>query len=116
MDNKICFNAISTDITRISLDEPVKWLWIDDSTYGEYLTSTFELLCEQAVPAAPRIEELLNEDPRTCNKRHMYHLCCVNAKAGIYIPRAKLSQRDKSEVKALSRGCVITQLYNLRGS
>jgi sugar-specific transcriptional regulator TrmB len=63
LDNKICFNAISTDITRISLDEPVKWLWTDDSTYAEYLTSTFELLWEQSVPAAQRIEELLKEGP-----------------------------------------------------
>ena len=63
MDKKICFSAISTDITRFSLDQPVKWLWTDDSTYAEYLTSTFELVWEQSVSAAQRIEELLKEGP-----------------------------------------------------
>ncbi|MGB8310241.1 MAG: hypothetical protein WCE81_00035 [Halobacteriota archaeon] len=36
-------------------------LWCDDTTYAAYLISTFELLWEQAIPAAQRIEELLKE-------------------------------------------------------
>jgi sugar-specific transcriptional regulator TrmB len=63
IDKKICFNAISTDITHFSLDEPVKWLWTDDPAYAEYLMATFKLLWEQSVPAAQRIEELLKEEP-----------------------------------------------------
>ncbi len=63
IDRKICFSSINADISRISLDEPSILLWTDDPTYADYLTSTFELLWEQSVPAAPRIEELLKEGP-----------------------------------------------------
>jgi len=35
----------------------------DDPAYAAYLMSTFELLWEQAIPAAQRIEELLKEVP-----------------------------------------------------
>ena len=63
IDKKICFNAISTDITRLTLDQPVSWLWTDDTTYAKYLVSSFELLWKQAIPAAQRIEELLKEGP-----------------------------------------------------
>ena len=61
IDKKICFNAISTDITRLTLDQPVTWLWTDDAIYAKYLVSSFELLWKQAIPAAQRIEELLKE-------------------------------------------------------
>jgi len=37
--------------------------WTDDAAYAEYLTSTFELLWKQSIPAAQRIEELLKEEP-----------------------------------------------------
>jgi len=47
----------------MSLDEPVSALWSDDPAYANYLASTFELLWEQAIPAAQRIEELLKEGP-----------------------------------------------------
>jgi sugar-specific transcriptional regulator TrmB len=63
IDRKICFSSINADISRISLDEPSILLWTDDPTYASYLTSTFELLWEQSVPAAQRIEELLKEGP-----------------------------------------------------
>jgi sugar-specific transcriptional regulator TrmB len=62
-DKKICMSAINVDITRFSLIEPIKLLWTDDPIYAEYLLSTFELLWEQSVPAAQRIEELLKEGP-----------------------------------------------------
>jgi sugar-specific transcriptional regulator TrmB len=67
VDRKTCVTAINVDaamhedVWRISLDEPVTLLWTDDRTYAEYLTSTFELLWKQSVPAAQRIEELLKE-------------------------------------------------------
>jgi hypothetical protein len=58
-DRKICTSAINFDFTRASLDQPISMLWTDDPTYAEYLVSTFELLWEQAAPAAQHIEELL---------------------------------------------------------
>ncbi len=60
-DRKTCFSALSAAIKRFSPDEPVTCLWTDDSTYIDYLVSTFELLWEQTIPAAQRIEELLKE-------------------------------------------------------
>jgi sugar-specific transcriptional regulator TrmB len=62
-DRKSCLSAINVNIGRVSLDESVAVLWTDDSVYAEYLMSTFELLWEQSVPAAQRIEELLKEGP-----------------------------------------------------
>ena len=62
-DKKISMSAINADLKRVSLNEPVSVLWTDDSTYAEYLASTFEILWEQAVPGAQRIEELLKEGP-----------------------------------------------------
>jgi sugar-specific transcriptional regulator TrmB len=62
-DKKISTSAINVDINRMSLDTPMTLLWTDDPTYAEYLIATFELLWEQAVPAAQRIEELLKEGP-----------------------------------------------------
>jgi hypothetical protein len=62
-DRKNVIHFINADFKRISLDEPVSALWSDDPTYANYLASTFELLWEQTIPAAQRIEELLKEGP-----------------------------------------------------
>jgi sugar-specific transcriptional regulator TrmB len=63
-DGKIGLSAINAaDLKRVSLSELVSVLWTDDPTYAQYLISTFELLWEQSVPAAQRIEELLKEGP-----------------------------------------------------
>ena len=62
-DRKISMSAINADIKRVSLNEPVSVLWTDDPLYASYLGSTFELLWEQSVPAAQRIEELLDQGP-----------------------------------------------------
>jgi hypothetical protein len=62
-DSKSSVSSINVDITRVSLDAPLSILLTDDPTYAEYLASTFELLWEQSVPAAQRIEELLKEGP-----------------------------------------------------
>ena len=67
LDRRITLTAINVDLAihedvwRISLDDPISMLWTNDLTYAEYLTSTFEVLWEQAVPAKERIEELLKE-------------------------------------------------------
>ena len=63
-DEKICLNAINvTDLKRVSLSEPVSVLWTDDRAYAQYLTSTFELLWQQSIPAEQRIQELLEQGP-----------------------------------------------------
>ena len=62
-DKKICISAISADVTRVALNEPIAALWTDDVTYARYLMSTFETLWEQSVPAANRIQELLQRGP-----------------------------------------------------
>ena len=62
-DRKESISSVSIDLKSLSVDTPVVALWSDNPTYAEYLMSTFELLWEQAVPAAQRIEELLKEGP-----------------------------------------------------
>ncbi len=60
-DREESISSMNVDAESLSIDTPVVALWSDDSTYAEYLTSTFELAWEQSVPAAQRIEELLKE-------------------------------------------------------
>jgi len=63
-DRKIGLSAINAaDVKRVSLKEPVSVLWTDDQAYARYLVSTFELLWQQSVPAAERIQELLEQGP-----------------------------------------------------
>lgn len=66
-DRKHTLSAINLDLERVTkrfpLDELVAFLFTDDPTYVNPLVSTFELLWEQAIPAAQRIEELLKEGP-----------------------------------------------------
>ncbi len=62
-DRKTSITAINPDVRSISLDEPIKGLWTDDLTHADYLVSTFEMLWEQSVPAAQRVEELSQERP-----------------------------------------------------
>jgi hypothetical protein len=62
-DRKMCGSAINIDIRRVSLDEPVSMLWTDDPTHVKYLVSTFEILWQQSVPGAERIQELLEQGP-----------------------------------------------------
>jgi len=62
-DKRICLSAISADVTRIALNEPIAALWTDDPTYARYLMATFETLWDQSDPAADRIQELLKQGP-----------------------------------------------------
>jgi sugar-specific transcriptional regulator TrmB len=62
LEKRICLHSIR-NATRISLDEPISLIWTDDRTYAQYLTHTFELLWVQAIPAAERIQELLEQGP-----------------------------------------------------
>ncbi len=62
-DKRKSISSISVDGESLSIDDPVVALWSEDPTYAEFLMSTFELLWEQAIPAAQRIEELLKEVP-----------------------------------------------------
>jgi predicted transcriptional regulator len=62
-DRKISISAINAELNRFSLDSPLTALYTDDPTYAQYLTSTFELLWKQAIPAEDRIQELLAQGP-----------------------------------------------------
>ncbi|MGZ7121767.1 MAG: TrmB family transcriptional regulator [Halobacteriota archaeon] len=63
VDNSISVSAINVNIRRISLGEPIAMIWTDDTKYAQYLTSTFEMLWEQSIPAEERIQELLAQGP-----------------------------------------------------
>jgi len=64
-DGRESISSISVDVEHLSIDTSVAalWNWKDDPTYAEYLMSIFETTWEQAVPAAQRIAELLQEGP-----------------------------------------------------
>jgi hypothetical protein len=62
-DNKESLSSMSSDATNLLIDDSVVALWSNDSTYAEYLMSTFGMAWQQAIPAAQRIEELLREGP-----------------------------------------------------
>ena len=62
-DRRESISSMSIDIESLSIDTPLVALWSDDSTYAEYLLSTFKIAWEQAIPAVQRIEELLKEGP-----------------------------------------------------
>jgi sugar-specific transcriptional regulator TrmB len=63
VDRKHCVSAINADISRIALNEPISMLWTDDPMYAEYLGATFDVLWENSVPAAERIQELRAQGP-----------------------------------------------------
>ncbi|MGZ4936293.1 MAG: TrmB family transcriptional regulator [Halobacteriota archaeon] len=58
-DRKTSASILYVDVERTSLSAPISVLWVDDRTYAESLISNFELLWAQAVPAAHKIQELL---------------------------------------------------------
>jgi sugar-specific transcriptional regulator TrmB len=63
LDRRICLSSINVDINRASLNEPISMIFTDDPTYARYLTANFEMLWQQSVPAARRIEELQKQGP-----------------------------------------------------
>ena len=67
-DRKISISAINAELTRFSLDEPMKALYVEDRTYARYLTSTFETIWKQSIPAQERIQELLKQGPPEAEK------------------------------------------------
>jgi hypothetical protein len=62
-DRRQSVSSMSVDAKSLSVDTPIVALWSDDTTYAEYLISTFEVAWEQSVSAAQRIQELLKEGP-----------------------------------------------------
>jgi hypothetical protein len=60
-DEKESISTMTVNGENLSIDTPVVALWSDDPTYIEYLLSTFEMVWEQSIPVAERIEELLKE-------------------------------------------------------
>jgi sugar-specific transcriptional regulator TrmB len=67
MDNRICYHGIQMDIKHFSLTEPLAVLYTDNPKYAEYLTATFEMLWDQAIPAEERVRELLEQGPSQAN-------------------------------------------------
>jgi sugar-specific transcriptional regulator TrmB len=63
LDRKTCLHGINLDIKHLSLTQPIAMLYTDDPTYADYLMETFEMLWQQSVPAAQRIEELQKQGP-----------------------------------------------------
>ncbi|MGB9371224.1 MAG: helix-turn-helix domain-containing protein [Halobacteriota archaeon] len=63
LDRRICFQGINIDVSRISLNEPLAVIWSDDPTYAKYLIETFEMIWQQAIPAAERIQQLQEQGP-----------------------------------------------------
>jgi len=63
LDRRMCFHAINLDLKRVSLSEPLAILYTDDPTYANYLVATFDILWEQSIPAAERIQELQRQGP-----------------------------------------------------
>ena len=58
-DKKIGMSVINVEsLKSASLNQLVSVLWTDDPAYAQYLTSTFELLWQQSIPAEQRIQEL----------------------------------------------------------
>jgi sugar-specific transcriptional regulator TrmB len=62
-DRKITMSSINAEINRIALTQPLAVLWTDDPVYAQYLTSTFEMVWLQSIPAEERIEKLLKQGP-----------------------------------------------------
>src|SRR5665647_2095250 len=62
-DRRYCISAINIDVKHMKLAEPATMLYADDAVYGEYLSTTFELVWKQSVPAEQRIQELLEQAP-----------------------------------------------------
>jgi len=60
-DRTACMSGINVDMVHISLDQQMAALWTNDHAYAQYLTSTFEILWKQAVPAEERIQQLLEQ-------------------------------------------------------
>ena len=63
LDRKICLHGINLDIKHISLTQPIAMLYTDDPTYAEFLTATFEMLWQQAIPASEQIQKLQQQGP-----------------------------------------------------
>jgi sugar-specific transcriptional regulator TrmB len=62
-DRRISISAINAELNRFSLNEPMAALYTDDRTYANYLTSSFDTLWKQAIPAEERMQELLEQGP-----------------------------------------------------
>jgi sugar-specific transcriptional regulator TrmB len=62
-DRKHCFSAINIDVNNLKLDEPLSMLYTNDPVYADYLTSTFEVIWKNTVPAEQTIQELVKQGP-----------------------------------------------------
>ena len=60
-DKKASISGIHWELSSVSLDQPLTSLYTDDPAYAQYLTTTYEMLWKQSVPAEERIQELLSD-------------------------------------------------------
>jgi len=58
-DRKYSISAINIGIQEYTRDTPLTAFWSESPTYAEYLLASFENAWPEAVPAAERIQELL---------------------------------------------------------
>ena len=57
-DKRESISSLNVSIEDLSLDDPLVAFWTDDSSYAEYLISTFEDAWKEAVDAKKRFQEL----------------------------------------------------------
>ncbi len=60
-DRRYSVGAINVGTDPYTLDTPITAFWSEESTYAEYLLTSFEQAWSQAVPAKDRIEALLKQ-------------------------------------------------------
>jgi hypothetical protein len=64
-DKRHSISSLNIGVKEFILDTPVTAFWSDSPAYAEYLVTSFERVWSEAVPAAQRIKELLEESPLT---------------------------------------------------
>jgi hypothetical protein len=62
-DKKESISSINVGRKEFLLDDPIVAFWSDDSSYAEYLISTFETAWTRSIPATERFKELADEGP-----------------------------------------------------
>ncbi|MGZ4934072.1 MAG: hypothetical protein ACXV49_06195 [Halobacteriota archaeon] len=61
-DQQHSISSINIGVREYTRDTPITAFWSEDPTYAEYLLASFENAWQKAVPAATRIQELLDQE------------------------------------------------------
>ncbi len=62
-DKQHSVSSVNMGVEEFTLDTPAVAYWSESPTYAEYLLASFETVWAQAVPAAERIQEVLERGP-----------------------------------------------------